>query len=388
MEKMRWLFVAMLLTSGTAPSQSIVNPEKIAGILKRIMLQREGKPSVKCEVTPIRPALNWGFRFQAGYIARIPLNQFPGLGHRWAIIVKITPEEGEGRPVYMVTRIDLPNIPETKLHAEMGGAYLMGQGRYQVEWNLVDEKNRVCQKDWTVKVELSRSDRKVQVAMPPNTVRELSLRDSIRVKRDKADMRPVRITVLLHATPLSPRRSKLRPSDTLMLLGSLSALLERLPSRSVRLVVFNLEQQKEILRRDGFDPEALDQVAQSMNALELGSVDYTVLQNRGGHLQLLAELVNREITATEPSDVVVFIGPMSRYWDKLPQANLEKARDAPPHFFYFQFKPFFRRTANTPDSIQHLVDKLKGKTAIIHSPGEFAKAIEQLESRVTKARLY
>lgn len=379
---MRCLFVIILLASAIASGQTIVNPDRISAALKTVVNQREGKSSLKCEVTPIKPALNWGFRFQAGYIARVPLDQYFGSGHRWAVIVKITPEQADGGPVYLITRLRLPNIPETKLHAETGGGYLLGEGRYHVAWTLVDETNRVCRKDWKVKVELSRGERKVRVAMLPNTVRELSLRDAMEVTRDKADVRPVRITVLLHAMPLSPRRSKLRPGDTLVLLGSLSSLLERLPARSVRLVVFNLDQQQEILRKDDFHPKALDEVAQSMNTLELGSVDYSVLNNRGGHLQLLAELVNREITAKEPADVVVFIGPMSRYWDKLPQANLEKPRDAAPHFFYFQFKPYFRRTPSMPDSIQHAVDKLKGKTAIIHSPGEFAKAIEQLENRV------
>jgi hypothetical protein len=378
---MHRLFACILLASMAAYGQTIVNPDKMAAALKRILGQQSGGSSVKCEVTPIKPVLNWGFRFQAGYVARVPLSQYFGAGHKWAVIVRITPEQGERRPVYLMTRVELPNIPETKLHAETGGGYLLGEGRYEVEWTLVDETHRTCRKEWTIKVERRRSERKVQVAMPPHTVRGLSLRDAIEVKREKTDVGSLRVTVLLHATPLSPRRTKLRPADTLMLLGSLSSLLERLPSQSVRLVVFNLDQQKEIFRKNGFDPAALDEVARSMNKLELGSVDYSVLQNRRGHLQLLSDLVNEELAAKDPSDVVVFLGPASRHWDRVVQGDLEKPRDAPPHFFYFQLKPYFRLAPAMPDIIQRTVDNLKGKTANIHTPGEFAKAIEQLESR-------
>jgi hypothetical protein len=372
----------VLLFAAVASAQSIINPDRLSPRLKNAIEQRDGRSSIKCEVTPIKPALNWGFRFQAGYVTRIPLDQYLGSGHRWAIIVKITPEFGEPRPVYLMSRITLPTIPQTKLKGELGGGYVLGEGRYMVEWTLIDNKDRICRKDWKVEVERGRSERNVAVALPPNTVRDLSFRQRREMKAEKAGVSPMRITLLLHAAPLSPRRSRLRPSDTLMLLGSVSSLLESLPVASARLVVFNLDQQKEIFRRDDFDPRTLDQVAQEMNQMELGSVEYSILENSRGHVQLLSDLVNQELAVKEPSDAVVFIGPLSRYTDKIREINLEKPRDAAPHFFYFQLRPYFRRTANFPDSIHYAVDKVKGKTIVIHSPGEFANAIEQLESRV------
>jgi hypothetical protein len=116
--------------------------------------------------------------------------------------------------------------------------------------------------------------------------------------------------------------------------------------------------------------------------MDLGSVDYSILENRRGHVELLSDLLNQELAVKEPSDAVVFLGPLSRYTDKIRDINLEKPRDEPPHFFYFQLRPYFRRTANFPDSIHYAVDKVKGKAMVIHSPGEFANAIEQLKSRV------
>ena len=121
-------------------------------------------------------------------------------------------------------------------------------------------------------------------------------------------------------------------------------------------------------------------MTQSLNELELGSVDYSVLKNRRGHVDLLADLMNQELEAEAPSDEVVFLGPAARFSDKLPQEAVEKPRRAGPRFFYLQLQPFFRNLAgNFPDSIQFAVAKVKGKTLVIHSPGEFSNAIDQIE---------
>ena len=169
-------------------------------------------------------------------------------------MTRVTPRGGDQKPVYLINVVRLANIPQTKLDLEVVGGFLLGQGNYTVEWALYDEKMRVCRKQWRVDASLKVSERKVKVAMPPDTVADYSLRGSPGSKRNTDDVRPVRLTVLLHAAPLSSRRTTMRASDKMMLLGTLSSLLERVPTRSLRLVVFNLDQQKEIFRQDGSLP--------------------------------------------------------------------------------------------------------------------------------------
>jgi hypothetical protein len=141
-----------------------------------------------------------------------------------------------------------------------------------------------------------------------------------------------------------------------------------------------MDQQKELFRQDGFAVDSLDQVAQSLNGLELGLVDYRSLQNRKAPAEFLAGLINQELSAPDPSEIVLFLGPASRYGDKIPQNALEQRRARAPYFFHFQFEPFMRRpTGGFPDTISQTIGKLKGKSIIIYSPGDFAKAIDQLE---------
>jgi hypothetical protein len=327
----------------------------------------------------MRPVLNFSFRFQAGYIFRTSAGQFTGKGHRLATIVRITPDAPASKPSYLASRYRFPEIPPTKQMMEFGGAYLLGEGRYQVAFKAYDEQGRGCVKQWKVDVKRKHDERNIKLAMEPDAISDLAGRGAAVNHLDADDAPPVRLTVLLHAAPVVPFRTRISGRDRVMLLGTLSALLQRIPASNVRLIVFNLDQQRELYRQDHFKLELLGTVSQSVDQLQLGLVDYHTLQNRTGHLDLLADLVNGELTSSEPSDVVLFLGPEARYSQKMPADNLESARADAPRFFYLQYQPFLQRAGSFPDSIASTVSRLRGKSVVIHSPAEFAKAIGQLE---------
>jgi hypothetical protein len=382
--------IIVLMAAGTAPgvapAQSILDPARIKNYLAMIEPAPNDRP-LRCDVTPLKPSLNYSFRFQAGYTVSVPMNQYQGSGHSLAIVVGITPEGGR-QPVYLGNHVRLPDVPRTKAELNLSGAYLLGEGGYSMKWMMTDETGRVCRKNWHVDVKLSRSERGVQVAMPNGAVSDISGRGLRRPKPDTIDAHPLRLTVLMHAAPMSPRRTRMRPNDTMTLVSSLSSLLEHVPTTSVRLVVFNLDQQKELYRKDGFTRRSLNQVFSSVNDVEMGLVDVQVLENRRGHVDLISDMVNQEIRAEPPSDAVVFLGPMARFEDKIPRQALETTAGVPPRFFYFQVRPFFfggrgglpgPPASSMPDSINSAISRLNGKVVVIHSPGDLAKAIARLE---------
>lgn len=378
---MRTLAFAILLPAA-AWAQSIVDPGAIPFVMSRFEPRWDDR-ELACSVTPFGPALNFSFRIQAGFIVRVPMGQFFGPGHIWFILARVTPEGG-GKPVFLASRTHLPDVPRTKVEVELGGGYLLGEGRYDVNWMMLDDRGRVCRKEWRIEARLSKAERKAGVSTRPHTVAAFSLLGSPDEARARDDSPPFSVTILMHAAALIPWRTHLRVSDRMLLIGSLAALLERLPARSVRLVVFNLDQQKELYRRDGFTLAALDQVEQAVNDLELNTVDYQVLQKPRGHIDLLAGLVNRERHDANPSDAVVFLGPAARFEDKPPRTVGDRGA-ALPHFFDLQYRPRLRRMAAFgPDSIAWTVSTLKGKTMIVRSPADFARAIDQLEKQAVQ----
>jgi hypothetical protein len=368
------LFACLAVT--TLPAQSIVDPARLRLVLPRFEADDNG---LRCDVTALKPSLNYGFRFQAGYVISMPMNQFFGPNHGWSIVTRITPSGGDGHPVYLLSSTTLPNVPKTKVELSFGGGYLLGEGAYDVRLMLLDDTGRTCRKNWHVDARRSHAENKVKVAMPPDTVWEFSLRGLRRLPAAIDDAAPLRMTIFLHTAPLFPRRTRMRPADMMTLISTVSSLLEHVPARSVRLVLFNLDQQKELYRKEDFVLRDMAQVSQAMANIELGLVDFQTLQNRRGYVDLIADMVNREIGAQPASDVVLFLGPMARQFEKMPQSILEKPAGKSPQFYYFQIAPFLRQPPVTTDTIKSAVARLGGKTILIHTPGEFAKAIERLE---------
>ena len=333
MEGMRALVLLLLVSEG-ALAQMVLDPARLSPRMRSMESSWNEKP-LDCSVTPIKPSLNFAFRIEAGFTVRVPMNQFFGPGHGWVILTRITPQAGDRKPVYLGSRTSLPDVPKTKIEAEIGGGYLVGEGKYDVRWMLIDDQERSCHKDWTIDAHLTRAERDARVGMQPNSVDAFSLRGYHGAAPAHDDSPPFRVTILMHAAPLSPRRTRLRATDQMLLIGSLSALLERLPTRSVRMVAFNLDQQKEIYRRDNFTADSIQQVWHALNRLELNLVDYRTLLNRHGHIDLLADLVHRELHAEEPSDAVVILGPVARSIDKPERDAVEKPARRPSALFLF-----------------------------------------------------
>lgn len=374
--------IAILLLAGQAAcAQIILNPARLSSRLREMASPWNEKP-LECSVTPIKPSLNFAFRIQAGYTVRVPMNQFEGPGHGWIVLVRLTPQEGDRKPVYLGSRTPLPDVPKNKVEVEMGGGYLLGEGRYDVRWMMVDDQDRACHKDWTIEAKLTRAEREARVvATPANRVDAFSLRGAASAAPAHDDVSPLRISILVHAAPLTPRRTRLRGTDEMLLMGSLSALLERLPTRSVRLVAFNLDQQKELYRRDDFTADSLQQVWSAIHRLELNVIDYQTLQNRHGQVDLIAGLLNQEVHSPQPSDAVVVLGPMARSIDKPPRGALDRPAGALPQIFFFQYRSMMRQQASLPDTLTMSINGIKGKVLTIRTPADFAKAIDQLEKR-------
>jgi hypothetical protein len=178
---------------------------------------------------------------------------------------------------------------------------------------------------------------------------------------------------------MMPRRIRLGAYDRMLLLSSLASLIERLPLRSVRLVLFNLDQQREIYRDENFEPARFNRVNQALSNLELGTVAYDVIRNRNGHIDLLAELME-DARKEDRSDAVLFLGPKPWKFDKAPKSSLPERSSVDPAFFYLQLRPYLA-SASLTDTIMGAVKHMGGKTFDVYTPGDFAEAIRD----VTKA---
>jgi len=407
-----------LLAVAAAHAQVPIDADRAERVLAE-HTPNPGEISLRGEFTPLPPALNFGLRFQAGFVLSLPLNQWQGAGHSLRVVLAVTPQDGGRRTVYLTSRYRLPEIPATKMWAQVGGGYLLGEGHYTANAMVFDDAGRVFRTSWQSTAERGRGTRTLNVNLPPNTVAPLSLfrrstSASTGASEDAAPRAPAigRLTVLLNAAPANPRLSRLQATDTMKLLDALSSAVEQIPARSVRVVAFNLDQQKEIFRQDQFGSAGFRELRRALFRLQLATVDVNVLQNPAGSSGLLASLVNGEIDAPNRADLVLFLGPHLHSRTKPPLDAAVHPTADPPGVFYIAIDHPVRHylpsiagpssardtsdLSNYPQSqgvvlpgemlgeplgidiISSLVAKLKGKTEVVVTPADFAKAIARI----------
>ena len=189
--------LAGLLTAGTA-AQTVIDPSQLPPDVQGFDPNAVHLP-VPCDVDPIEPSLNFGLRFETGYVLHVPLKIYQGKRHRWNLVFRVTPQGG--RSVYFLDSIDVPAIPQTKAVGEVLGFFLLGEGHYEVKWSLLDDLGRVCRKEWTLDAKAQHNER---VLMPPGTAGDLSWSPA----HTAGTGYPRRTTVLLNpALPGAPQAS-------------------------------------------------------------------------------------------------------------------------------------------------------------------------------------
>ena len=347
------------------------------------LFEAQTPDSLKCSIEGSRPALDFAFRFIASYEIRCPLGIFEGKKVGIINYLRVTPQ---GKPPSIFgSAYHLPDItPEMRKQAGgnlkklknqigMSGAVSVGEGDFSIELLVTDDQNRLCRKRWNVHVERNHSQHEVQLAIPALTVEALDRAAwEIAPPQKKAGLR---LTILLDAAPVNPYQSRLYTWDRIFLLECVYSLLQETPYKSVRLVAFNLEQQREIFRDELFGSEGLLSLSRALHAIETASISVQALKKRNSP-EFLVNLANKELSADDRPDAIIFLGPNSRVDVRMSPDLLTAAKPGSSPFFYFEYFPW--TGAQFPDSIQRLVKAADGKTFQVHNPAQLDQAIQKM----------
>jgi hypothetical protein len=209
-----------------------------------------------------------------------------------------------------------------------------------------------------------------------------SLRLNIWLQR-KERPRPFRVAILLHGSPIFPRASVLSGYDISLFVTSIASLLEDTPFNETSVTAFNLQKRTEVFRANRMGHKEFMQLYDSLDNLEVATIDLKHMLDRKGYLNLLASMVNREIAAQDPPDAVIFIGPNTRQMEKFPEELLEGGSQT--RFFYLKYG-YHGRFYPFQDSIDRLVRSRDGKVFELVTPKDFAEAIRKIEDTLSKAQ--
>ncbi len=370
------LLIAVLTLGACA--QEMLNPAMPTALPP---LLRSG--ALDCYVETFAPQLDFFFRFESSYLLSCPVRQFEGKASTVETVLRVTPEGGT--PVILGSLYKLPALPSelratvrldrVRSAAEVSEGFGIGEGTYQVELMAFDDRHREFRHHWKVRARRTHGEQTVQMTLKPGSVVALTDVPWTGEHRMPAHRR---VTILLNASPLNPAGRKLRAWDRAFLLGSLSSVLRELPCNSVRLIAFNLDQQREIFHANHFNEASMGKLEASMQELELGVVSVDTLKQKDGWIELLHSIAHEESVREDASDAVIFLGPWSRLdadADRLSwnESSLQKLR-----FFNIVYYSPWERGREFTDGIQRLTSRQDGLSYKIHSPGELAQALQKL----------
>jgi hypothetical protein len=373
-------------------------------------------PRLRCSFSSVRPALDYAMRFRAGYTVSVPLMQFTESTPKLGVFLRVTPE---GQPsVYFIDSRTMPPIPNIPSEANMGGFFLVGEGAYAVDAVLQDDTGSACSGRWRIEAKTEKDEQRVEPGLPALTVLPVSA-GYPEPAPARTGPQLERLDILLHAAPWRPGAGKLEPEMVDMLAHSLLSVCRQLPAKSVRLVIFNLEQQAVLLEKPGFTPAAVPEVRAALDRLDLTLLDYRAMQGR----DLFRNLVEKEARPASPS-AVVWIAPRtaSRVDSKFqPDAHAL----AGIRWYYLQYEPlgprahpatgrqptYIRRSiysgddytlqgaaeqgtmgsytgpappasGRAPDPTERFFHRLKGETFSIYRPQDLATALRKMTSEL------
>ena len=385
----RRCLLLLVLAAGDAAGQLPLTPGQERAFSYELAQSEARGQHLKCQVEAFKPFLDFSFRYEVGYLVECPIAQFEGNKTRLSTLLQVRSDDGTitrlgqefavpAMPMGMRAKVDLRHV-----HSDLGfsGVFAVGEGEYEIELAVFDDRHRSYRKHWQAKAAPHGREAQAANALRPDSVAAISVPPW---DGTSSDGRGMRVTVLLDAAPIYSFSKNLRAWDRAFLLGSLSSLLRGLPVASVRLVAFNLDQQKEVYHDDDFDRTGFYRLNQELSKLELGTISYKTLARESGWAELLGKLVRNEATATQPVDAVVFIGPTNRIKERAPdslRAGGGGRTDLP--FFYFEYYPVPGR--EFPDTIQHWTDDLNGTTYKLYNPGDLALAINKMQKELKKS---
>jgi hypothetical protein len=346
------------------------------------------RDDLPCVVSPNKPFLGFDLRFHVGYDLSIPLKELAGNENLLTVLFRVAPESQRNQHSYFVQRIRVPSIEQdAKGDAQIQGGFDTGEGKYYVELLVRDRAERVCSHSWDVDAELPGRDKQIGVTIGPGSVEPAlggQFHEEPPVERDSSGT-PLNLKVLINFAPQRANASTLRPLDTAALVSILRTLSRDPRIGKFTLVAFNLQEQRVFFRQEAADRIDFPALGESVNTVNIGTVDLKRLAQKNGDTEFLADLISKEIASANGTDAIVFASPKAMLEENVSQDQLRQLGELDYPVFYMNYN-LNPRANPWRDAIGSAVKFLKGTEYTITRPRDLWVAVTDMVSKVTKLR--
>jgi len=353
-----------------------------------VLEMQEPRTELQCTVTPTKPVLEFDFAFHSGFEVRVPMKELAGWGNELTVLFRVVPQNRKDEAIYMWGKLHVPPLEESvNGDAEIRGAFVLGEGRYHVDWLMRDQHSRVCANFWDVEAKLSPKDMAVKSWIPDSTfahaVKTTFFAEEPWVRRETGvDL--LNVDIIVNFAPQKPGSAILDTGDLQGLVGILRRIARDPRIGEYSLVACSLETQQVLYRQESGSRIDFPALGEALKTLRLGRVDVKSLASKNGLAEFVARLVGEQSKEQGP-DALIIVGPKSSPDAKMPREILDTVPDFDRPVFYLNYNA--EPELNPwPDLIGKVVKRKRGVEYTISHPKDLFQAWSDVISRTVEAK--
>jgi hypothetical protein len=273
--------------------------------------------------------------------------------------------------------------------AYLDGAFIVGEGKYHVDWLMRDRAERMCSFHWDAEASLPAKDKQMTLDIAAGAVQAVDpevFKQEPPIPREQKPA-PLNVKVMVNFAPQDANSAALQPLDTRALLSMLRSISREPRICKFSVVAYNMQQQKVIYRQDEASQIDFPALGQAVKSLRLGTVDLKHLVQKHSDTDFLAQLMTSEVKDPKDSlDALIFAGPKVMLDDGLTPDTLKQLSDVKFPVFYMNYNS--NPQANPwRDAIGNTVRFLKGVEYTISRPRDLFFAWTEIIGRIVKSKV-
>jgi len=388
-----------LLLVWAAGAQTVITPS-VPGSPVRLITSdlalletQDNRKDLPCTVTPSKTALGFDLKFHAGYEVSLNLKDLAGADNLLSTVFRVTPDGHSEQAVHFSQHVNVPVIDEDdRGPAYINGSFDVGEGKYHVDWLMRDRSERVCSFHWDTEAVVPAKDKPMPLEIAAGAVQAT---DSELFKQDPPVLRnakeePLRVKVIVNFAPQDSGASSMQPPDANALVAILRNISRDPRIGSFSVVAYNMQEQKVLYRQDPASQIDFPAMGQSLNKLNLGTVDLKHLLQKHGESEFLSNLLTSEVKdakdASQEPDAVIFTGPKVMLDDGLPPETLKQLSEVKFPMFYMNYN-LYPQTNPWRDAIGNAMRAVKGVEYTISRPRDMFFAWSEIMGHIVKLKL-
>ena len=345
---------------------------------------RESRSALSCAVRPVRPELGFDLGFHSGYRVRFRLRDLAGEGGVLTAVFRVIPEGTGKRPAYFSQQWRIPAITaDADGEVELEGAFIVGEGDYQVDWLIRDDHERVCSAYWRVSARFGRTKAAFKAALSPGSIIGAGAeRDRILWPKTESREAGRRLVVFVHIGSSVSGTSEIPVQEKEAVLSILHGISREPGIARFTVVAFNLDNRTVIFNQDEAQNIDFAGLKLAIDSIRTGTVPVNLLAQKDSEARFLADLIGGQ-TPSKHADGVIFLGAARPADARFTNEMLQQLGNAGGPVFYLSYSP---RWSSNPraDLIGSAVRHWRGHKFNINSPLDFASAWSNIMSGITR----